>query len=58
MEFAVQGSRSMLPRFVASFGEPLHTMVSEEADVVEDVEDNSGSTGGSSRMPGVVDTVS
>ena len=39
VQFAAQGSRITLPRFIASFGEPLHTPParSEEGDEVEDI---------------------
>ncbi|KAM5543368.1 hypothetical protein V8D89_002953 [Ganoderma adspersum] len=58
VQFAAQGSKSTLPRFIATFGEPLHTVSarSEEGDEVEEVDD-SGSPDGSSRMQGRVDGI-
>ena len=47
VEFAAQGSGSMLPRFIASFGEPLHTDTVELEDVDEDIRECSGETNGS-----------
>ncbi|KAM5545121.1 hypothetical protein V8D89_001232 [Ganoderma adspersum] len=49
VEFAARGSRSTLPRFMVSFGEPLHTAVVglEDVDEVEDIEEYSGTTDGS-----------
>ena len=44
IQFIAQGSGSTLPRFVASFGEPLHTASVEEcANVIEDAGDGSES---------------
>ena len=49
VEFALQGSRSTLPQFIASFGEPLHTVSVglQDVDEVEDIEEYSGTTDGS-----------
>ena len=49
VEFAMQGSRSTLPQFIASFGEPLHTasLGLEDVDEVEDIEEYSRATDGS-----------
>ena len=45
LQFAGQGSQITLPRFIASFGEPLHTAPAgtEECNEVEDVVSGSGS---------------
>ena len=44
IQFIAQGSGSTLPRFVASFGEPLHTASGEEiADEIENAGDDSES---------------
>ena len=45
----MQGSRSTLPQFIASFGEPLHTasLGLEDVDEVEDIEEYSRATDGS-----------
>ena len=50
VQFATQGSRSTLPRFIAPFGEPLHLAKagSEEGEEVEDMGEGSGITHDSS----------
>ena len=61
VQFAAPGSpRSTLPRFVASFGEPLHTSlesseITEEPEEAVDLEDDSASTDLSLRTRGGVD---
>ncbi|KAM5543373.1 hypothetical protein V8D89_002958 [Ganoderma adspersum] len=48
VHFAAQGARSTLPRFIASFGEPLHTApaTEEEGDEVEDIREDSNARQG------------
>ncbi|KAM5545128.1 hypothetical protein V8D89_001239, partial [Ganoderma adspersum] len=59
VQFAAQGSGITLPRFVASFGEPLHTASSrsesEESNEVEDAGEDSVITHSSSNMRDRVD---
>ncbi|PIL32867.1 hypothetical protein GSI_04985 [Ganoderma sinense ZZ0214-1] len=57
VHFAAQGSRSTLPRFVAPFGEPLHTdlVESEEGDEVDEVDEGSGNMYDSSTARDEVD---
>ena len=57
VQFAAQGSRTTLPRFMASFGEPLHTAPAESY-ISEDggyIGEDSESADGSSRMRDEVD---